>query len=61
MFYLGGRGSETNAHEHTNAYNTLFFGAKLFLLFPPLQGHWRETASQRCGLPLDARRGFRVE
>ena len=41
LFYLGGRGSETNAHEHANAYNALFFGAKLFALLPPLTGSFR--------------------
>ena len=30
-----------HAHEHANAYNALFFGAKLFALLPPLTGSFR--------------------
>ena len=29
-----------------NAYNALFFGAKLFALLPPFAGHWRRDGAR---------------
>ena len=46
LLYVGARGSATGFHEHSNAYNALFFGAKLFALLPPFAGHWRRDGAR---------------
>ncbi len=35
LFYVGPAGSGVNFHQHTNAWNALFFGRKRWFLFPP--------------------------
>ena len=35
LFYVGPEGSGVNFHQHTNAWNALFFGRKRWFLFPP--------------------------
>ena len=50
LFFLGGRGSSTTYHEHSHAYNALFYGAKLWALLPPLAGDFRGGGAPR-GIP----------
>jgi len=50
LFFLGGRGSSTTYHEHSHAYNALFYGAKLWALLPPLAGDFRGGGALR-GIP----------
>ena len=35
LFYVGPAGSGVNFHQHTNAWNALFYGRKRWFLFPP--------------------------
>lgn len=41
LFHIGNRGSGVYFHAHTEAYNSLEFGKKLWILFPPFMGFYR--------------------
>lgn len=50
LFYVGPEGSGVNFHQHTNAWNALFFGRKRWFMFPPY------TIFGPTALPMQVRR-----